>query len=66
MYGLPLKYIGQAGRTFYTRYKEHIQAIRSNNGNSGYSNHVLNTGYAYGSITDTMKIVKNREKGEKI
>jgi hypothetical protein len=29
----PLKYIAQTGRAFHTRYKEHIQAIRSNNGN---------------------------------
>jgi hypothetical protein len=39
----PLKYIGQSGRTFHTRYKEHIQAIKNNNSNSGYSNHILNT-----------------------
>jgi hypothetical protein len=34
----PLKYIGQTGRTFNTRYKEHIHDIRSNNSNSGYLN----------------------------
>jgi hypothetical protein len=33
----PLKYIGQTGRTFKTRCKEHIQAIGNNNGNLGYS-----------------------------
>jgi hypothetical protein len=27
----PLKYIRQRGRRFYTRYKEHIQAVRNNN-----------------------------------
>jgi hypothetical protein len=54
----PLKYIGQTGLTFYTRYEEHMQVIRSNNGNSEYSNHVLNTGHSYGSITDTRKIVR--------
>jgi hypothetical protein len=38
----PMKYIGQIGRTFNTRYKEHIHDIRSNNSNnSGYSNHIL-------------------------
>jgi hypothetical protein len=31
----PLKYAGQTGRAFRTRYKEHIQAIRNNNSNSG-------------------------------
>jgi hypothetical protein len=58
----PLKYIGQTGRTFKTRYKEHIQAIRNNNSNSGYSKHILSTGHTYGSITDTMKALKRREK----
>jgi hypothetical protein len=60
----PLKYVGQTGRTFYTRYKEHIQAIRNNNINSGYSNHILRTGHAYGSLTDTMEIVEVEEKGK--
>jgi hypothetical protein len=58
----PLNYVGQTGRTFYTRYKEHTQAIRSNNSNSGYSNHILNTGYTCGSVTDTMDIIKTEEK----
>jgi hypothetical protein len=53
--GCPLKYIGQMGWTFYTRYKEHIQAVLNNNGNSEYSYHILNTGHEYGSITDTRK-----------
>lgn len=46
----PLKHVGKTGRTFYTRHKEHIQAITDNNSNSGYSNHILRTGPAYGSI----------------
>jgi hypothetical protein len=58
----PLKYIGQTGQTFNTRYKEHIQAIRSNNSNSRYSNHMLNMGHTYGSIANTMKVLKTREK----
>jgi hypothetical protein len=52
-----LKYIGQTGRAFHTRCKEHILAIKNNDGNSGYSNHILNTGHKYGPITDTMDIV---------
>jgi hypothetical protein len=32
----PLKKKEQTGRAFHTRYKEHIQAIRNNNSNSGY------------------------------
>jgi hypothetical protein len=60
----PLKYIGQTGRTFKTRYKEHIQAIRNNNSNSGYSRHILNTGHTYGSVIDTIKVLKTQRKGK--
>jgi hypothetical protein len=59
----PLKYIGQTGRTFHTRCKEHTHAIRSNNGNSGYSYHIPNTGHTYGIITDTMDVIKKENKG---
>jgi hypothetical protein len=59
----PMKYIGQIVRTFKVRYKEHIQAIRNNNGNSGYSNHILNTGHTYGTINDTMDVIRNGRKG---
>jgi hypothetical protein len=58
----PLKYVGQTGRTFNTRYKEHIHDIRSNNSNTGYANHILNTGHTYGTITDTMEIIKTERK----
>jgi hypothetical protein len=58
----PLKYVGQTGRTFYTRYKEHIQAIWNNNDNSGYSKHILSIGNAYGNITNTMKVIKTEKK----
>jgi hypothetical protein len=59
----PLKYIGKTGQTFKTRYKDQIQAINNNNGNSGYSKHMLNTGYTYGSITNSMTAVKSERKG---
>jgi hypothetical protein len=60
----PLKYIGQTGRTFKTRYKAHIHAIRNDNGNSGYSKHVLKTGHAYGSVTNTMRVLKTEREKE--
>jgi hypothetical protein len=60
----PLKCRGQTGRTFKTRYKEHIQAVWANNANSEYSNHMLNAGHTYGSITNTTKILKTEKKGE--
>jgi hypothetical protein len=59
----PLKYIGQTGSIFNIRYKEHIHDIRSNNSNSGYSNHILNTGHTYGTMTDTTDIRTMERKG---
>jgi hypothetical protein len=38
--------------------------IRSNNSNSGYSNHILNTGHAYGTIADTMEMITTGKKGK--
>jgi hypothetical protein len=60
----PLKYAGQTGETFCKRHKEHEDENRNNNGNSGYSNHILSTECTYGSITDTMNIIKTEEKGK--
>jgi hypothetical protein len=58
----PLKYIGQTGRAFHTRYREHIQAIRDNNRNSGHPSHILNTGHKYGTVTGTMNIIRRNER----
>jgi hypothetical protein len=52
----------QTDQIFYTRCKEHIQAVRNKNSSSGYSNHILNTGHAYGSITDNENHTNRKEK----
>jgi hypothetical protein len=36
-------YVGQTGKKFRVRYKEHIRDIGSNKGNTGYANHILKT-----------------------
>jgi hypothetical protein len=59
----PLKYVGQTGKMFNTIYKEHIHDIRSNNSNTGYANHILNTEHTCGTITDIMEIRKTERKG---
>jgi hypothetical protein len=58
----PLKYVRPRGRTFNIRYKEHIDDIRRNNSNSRYSNYILNTGHAYGTIADAMEIITTGKK----
>jgi hypothetical protein len=52
-----LEYIRQARRTLYSRFKEHKQAIKGSKQNSGYAQHILDTGHACGTITDTMEQV---------
>jgi hypothetical protein len=58
----PVKYLGQTGQTFYTRLKEHIQAVRNNNGNLWYPNHILKMGPTYGIRTNTMNVIKTAKK----
>jgi TPP-dependent indolepyruvate ferredoxin oxidoreductase alpha subunit len=53
----PLKYIGQTGRTFRDRYKEHINAIRFNKPHSKFALHILNTGHSYNTIEETLKVL---------
>jgi hypothetical protein len=60
----PQKYIRQTSRTFHTRYQEHIQAVRNNNSNSGYPSHISNTGHTYGTITDTVDIIRKHKRGK--
>jgi hypothetical protein len=60
----PVKYVEQTGRTFNARYKEHIHDIRSNNSDTGYSNHILNTEHTYGTMQDTKKIITLERKGK--
>jgi hypothetical protein len=60
----PLKYIGQTGRNFNTRYKEHIYSIKSNNSSIGYAKHVLDAGHSYNTIEKTMEIIKTGRKGK--
>lgn len=59
----PLTFIAQTWGIYNTRYKERIQAIRNNNSNSVFSNHVLNAGHTYGTIMDTMDVNKARKEG---
>lgn len=46
------KYIGQTGRTFNTRIKEHIHAWKHNTCKSHFANHLLQTGHTFNPHTD--------------
>jgi hypothetical protein len=53
----PLKYRVE-GKMFYTRDKDRVQAVRNNDGNSGYSIHIP---IKDGGITDTTIVLKSRK-----
>jgi hypothetical protein len=56
-------YIGQTGRNFKQRYREHINDIRQNKEKSGYSQHILNTNHRYGTKDDTIETLYRGKKG---
>jgi hypothetical protein len=58
-----LKYVGQTGRTFRTRYKEHIREIKTNGQKSKYAQHILHTTHNYDTAEKTMKILHIEKKG---
>jgi uncharacterized protein YbcI len=51
------KYIGQRGRSFRTRYKEHMRNITTNGITSKYAQHILDTTHNYDNIDETMEII---------
>jgi hypothetical protein len=54
-----MKYVGQTGRTFNARYKDNIYIKpKSDNSNTRYSRHVLDTGHAYGTMWTSLELVK--------
>ena len=51
-------YIGQTSRNLALRYREHIRYIKNNNPQSAYALHILQNIYKYGSLKDTMSLLK--------
>jgi hypothetical protein len=61
--GCELKYIGQTGCAFRTRYKEHIREIKTNGQKSKYAQHIFETTHEYGKIEQIMEILHIERKG---
>jgi len=55
-----MSYIGQTSRNLKQRYREHtsIRYTSNNNPQSAYAQHILQKWHEYGSITDTMTLLK--------
>jgi hypothetical protein len=59
----PVKYIGQTKHSTPDT-KNTAQANRNTDSNSVYSNNKLNTGHKFGTIRDTMVIIRMYRKGK--
>jgi len=55
-------YVGQSGRSINIRHKEHIRDIRTNNPQSAYAMHVLQNRHEYGTIENTLQLLKTCRK----
>jgi hypothetical protein len=51
-------YVGQTNNNLKSRFQKHIRYIKSNNPHSSYALHILNSRHEYGSINDTMTLIK--------
>jgi hypothetical protein len=57
-------YIDQTGRNLKTRYEEHISDIRHNKEKSKYALHMLQFSHEYGTIENTLEVLKVVQKGK--
>ena len=58
-----MAYIGQTGRNFNKRYKEHKNALKTNSHTSKYAKHILEQSHTFGPIHQTMQILQYQDKG---
>src|SRR5436190_1276689 len=60
------RYIGQTGREFKTRFKEHIRALRSPETDSKFAEHLIESNHTYTGIKENMSIIKKCKKGKRL
>jgi hypothetical protein len=58
--------VGQTGRTFRTRFKEHIHDIKNSRPHSKYAQHILNTGHEFDLMAQIMEVLHVENKGCKL
>jgi hypothetical protein len=56
-------YIGQTGRNFSQRFKEHVKALH-NNTESAFANHLIDSGHTYTDINTNLEILHTHKKGK--
>jgi hypothetical protein len=57
-----MKYIGQTGRYFHIRNKEHILDYKQGNMKSNFAKHLIEQRHTPGTIEDTMDVVNTTSK----
>lgn len=58
-------YVGQTGRTFEIRYKEHLRSFRLNKNDSTFSNHILESNHTFPNL-ENINILHTHEKSRKL
>jgi hypothetical protein len=58
------KYVGQTGRPFCTRFKEHQRDYKYANNKPKFAQHVIEEGHAFGPMEDIMSITHIEKKGK--
>jgi diphthamide synthase subunit DPH2 len=56
-------YVGQTGRDFHTRYKEHKRAFKYNTLQSKFAKHLQEHGHSFGNMENIMQVIKIQGKG---
>jgi hypothetical protein len=55
-------YVGQTGRSFRIRYKEHLNDINYNRDKTGYSKHTLNTQHGFSKDITALEVLEVHPK----
>ena len=59
-------YIGQTGREFKTRYKEHMRALTHPDRESKFADHLIEFDHSYTGMEENMTILKSCKKGKRL
>jgi hypothetical protein len=58
-----MKYMGQTGRSFSTRFQEHLRDFKHGNGKSRFAWHLLENGHAISPMEEIMDTIHFTSKG---
>jgi hypothetical protein len=59
-----MKYVGQTGRSFYTRFHEHFRDFKYANQKSKFAQHLLENSHSIGPIDNIMEVLHHTKKGK--